>query len=167
MNMIRVESRQELSKIILVLIGVMVIAAGIISTYNNTFMAIASVVIVLSIVVYLVVAVVEHMIPMEVRFDKQWLMTKHLMFRKEIKTENIKEVRYYIKKESNEGSVLYYLILDIEYVGGKLRLKEKISKNDIENCKKGLGVMELFILYRFFEREYPKKAKGYWRFCGF
>ena len=46
-------------------------------------------------------------------------------------------------------------------------LKEKISKNDIENCKKGLGVMELFILYRFFEREYPKKAKGYWRFCGF
>jgi hypothetical protein len=46
-------------------------------------------------------------------------------------------------------------------------LKEKISKNDIENCKKGMGVMELFILYRFFEREYPKKAKGYWRFCGF
>ena len=63
--------------------------------------------------------------------------------------------------------MLYYLILDIEYVGGKLKLKENISKNDIENCKKGLSVMELFILYRFFEREYPKKAKGYWRFCGF
>ena len=99
MNMIRVESRQELSNIILVLIGVMVIAAGVICTYKNTFMEIASVVIVLSVVVYLVVAVVDQMIPMEVRFDKYWLMTKHLMFRKEIKMENIKEVRYYIKKE--------------------------------------------------------------------
>ena len=57
--------------------------------------------------------------------------------------------------------------MEIVHTGGKLKLKEMIIKKDIENCKRGKEDMELFKLYRSFEKEYPKKAKGYWRFCRF
>ena len=44
---------------------------------------------------------------------------------------------------------------------------ETLKKDEIEYCKTGKAFKELFILYHFIETEYPKKAKGYWRFCGF
>ena len=116
---------------------------------------------------YLIIWIATSIIPMEVRFDKEWLMTKQMMFTKDVRMEDISRVQYYIRKESSEGNTYYYLILEIDYKGGKMKLQEPISKNEIEYCKQCNAFKELFILYRFFEEEYPEKAKGYWRYCGF
>ena len=104
--------------------------------------------------------------PTIVTFDDEWLMIKHLAFRKDIKMSNIDRVWYYIYEDSGKRKSIYYLVLRIEYDGGVQKLKEFIRKGEIEHCKRKEIGKEIFELYDHIEELYPKKARGYWRYCG-
>ena len=167
MNMIKIKGDLKIDKIATIVyipLGLILALVGAANNWSDDFIIFWELIL---LVIFVIIAVVDENTPWEIRYDEYWLMTKHLMLKEEIKMDDITEVRYYIKIEGSGGEPFKCLIMEIVHTGGKLKLKEMISNKDIENCKRGKGDMELFILYRFFEREYPKKAKGYWRFCGF
>ena len=167
MNMIKVNGNLKMNRLSLLCTPITLAVLLIADKLPKAWFTPICIAMVITIIIYWVIFFIMEFTPMEVRFDRDWLMTKHLMFKKDIRMEDVSRVQYYINEKKNEGSRSYDLVMEIDHSSGKLKLQEAIKKDEIEYCKTGKAFKELFILYHFIETEYPKKAKGYWRFCGF
>ena len=147
-----------------IIVAVMLLAASLFESAWKLICGLA----LAALLIYFIVSVAVLFSPMIVRFDDQWLMMKHGIFRKDVRIDSIIRVRYYImmRKRGRTGRRFYYLVMEIEYSGGRQELMEQITKEEIESCKTGEADKELFVLYGYIKELYPEKAKGYWDYCG-
>ena len=103
------------------------------------------------------------LVSMEVHYDRERLMIKHMLYKKEISMEDISSVSYSFKGKKTG----YDLVLKIKHKGGTFFMADYISAREREGCINRTINKPTLTLYNFIEAEYPEKAKGYWKFCGF
>lgn len=132
----------------------------------NKFNTIMSSLVLLTAAYYVVWALL-YFSTLEVRYDRDFLRTKHLVFEREIAMRSITSVSYKVDLNTislggKTGSDIkvYYLVLEIKYGKKKLMMMERIEKREVQVCEECLADKGLLRLYKFIENEYRWRRRA-------
>ena len=164
MDMVKVTGAYKLKKLNTLIVVLMILVLAVNEDeryfeYSTISIRLYGALFIFSILLMLVLELVL----MEVHYDREQLMIKHMMYKKEISMEDISSVSYSFKWRKKG----YTLVLKIKHKGGTFFMADYISAREREGCINRTINKPTLTLYNFIEAEYPEKAKGYWRFCGF